>query len=86
MLRILLPIMVGVAFLASGVMLSGDIQGEVALGAIGLLVAATTDLSFRSERAESRRDKMRDLLRDIDELPAQWYPLIRKTLAARQRQ
>jgi hypothetical protein len=81
-LPVLAPIALGIAFYFLGVLLPDPIQGQVALGAIGALVAVTIELILRLARSEERRDTISDLIRSLDSLPAPAYPLARRMLAA----
>ncbi|WP_253236222.1 hypothetical protein [Paractinoplanes aksuensis] len=81
-LPVLLPVVLGIGFYLLGVVLPDPIQGQVALGAIGVLVAVTIELILRLARGEEHRDTISELIRSLDRLPPTAYPLARRVLAA----
>lgn len=79
---ILVPIVLGIAFFTLGVVLPDPIQGQVALGAIGALIAVVVELILRLNRSEERRALISELIRSLDGLPATAYPLAQRMVGA----
>ncbi|GAA1034787.1 hypothetical protein GCM10009557_40490 [Virgisporangium ochraceum] len=73
-LHLIIPIASGFLFFVLGVVLPDEIQGELALGAIGVLVAVIVEMILRLIRKEASRDATSNLLRRLDDLPKESYP------------
>ena len=79
--QIIIPIGFGLAFFFLGAVVPDAIQGQVALGAIGVLVAVVIEMILRLAKKEVSRDMTSNLLRQLDELPKESYPFAYEMLA-----
>jgi hypothetical protein len=79
-LQVIIPVACGIAFYFLGVALPDDMQGEVALGATGVLVAVVAEVIFRLAKREAARDATSALMTELDSLPTESYLLARELL------